>query len=397
MWGLAYKNLLRNKRRTLLTFLILTVAVVYYIVITGMLGGFEEESIKNFIELQSAHIVLYSEDYNEETLEGYIANPSIIEQELKKQPFIRSFTKRLKIVGFLDNGIDQYPVIIVGIDPLSDTTVFKTHEYAESPLDNGIWIGSSIKKHFNVEKGDYLFLNLRGKNGVIVSREVEIKGILKTPDFEINNAHVYININLLREIANFTDEVTEIDILTDNFRKAEFYKNQLISSLNNFKIRSWMEEGADFLSISKTKNAAQSVLLLFIVLIGIIGTANTLLISVFEKTREIGTLKAIGMTDGEIMKLFMSEGLLIGIAGSISGVIIGVLLNWYLVIHGIDWSPFFKDVDIGYKVMGVVKNTWNLKSIIFALVIGPLSTGFASYFPSKRAMKMTPAECLRWV
>jgi len=397
MWKLAFKNLLRDKRRTLLTFGILTVAITYYIVITGMLGGFEEESIRNFIALQSSHMVIRSEDFNEETLEGYIENPWNIENKLEKYPFVKAYTERLKIVGFLDNGIDQYPVVIVGIDPKRDTTIFKTFEYAKTPLNEGIWIGASIKKHFNVEKGDYLFLNMKGKNGVIVSRELEIKGILKTPDFEINNSHVYIDINFLRGMGNFKGEATEINILTDNFNKAEIYKNKLISAFKKLKIGSWMEEGADFLAISRTKNAAQGVLLFFIILIGIIGTANTLLISVFEKTREIGTLKAIGMTDGEVMKLFLSEGFLIGVAGSLSGVIIGVLINWHLVLHGIDWSPFMKDMDIGYKVMGIVKNTWNIKSIIFALFLGPLTTTFASYFPSKRAMKMTPAECLRWV
>ena len=397
MWKLALKNLLRDKRRTLLTFGILTVAITYYIVITGMLGGFEKESIKNFIALQSSHMVIRSEDFNEETLEGYIETPSEIENKLEKYPFIKAYTERLKIVGFLDNGIDQYPVVIVGIDPERDKAVFKTFEYADAPLRDGIWIGSSIKKHFDVKEGDYLFLNMRGKNGIIVSREVEIKSILNTPDFEINNSHIYIDINLLRDMGNFKDEVTQINILTDEFNKAESYKNRLISAFKKFKITSWVDEGADFLAISKTKNATQAVLLFFIILIGIIGTANTLLISVFEKTREIGTLKAIGMTDREVMKLFLSEGVLIGVAGSLSGVIIGILINWYFVVHGIDWSPLLKDMDVGYKVMGIVKNTWNIKSIIVALFLGPLTTIFASYFPSKRAMKMTPAECLRWV
>ncbi|HHF57889.1 MAG TPA: ABC transporter permease, partial [candidate division WOR-3 bacterium] len=83
MWKLAFKNLLRDKRRTLLTFGILTVAITYYIVITGMLGGFEKESIRNFIALQSSHMVIRSEDFNEETLEGYIETPSEIENKLE--------------------------------------------------------------------------------------------------------------------------------------------------------------------------------------------------------------------------------------------------------------------------------------------------------------------------
>ncbi|MEO0278331.1 MAG: FtsX-like permease family protein, partial [candidate division WOR-3 bacterium] len=147
----------------------------------------------------------------------------------------------------------------------------------------------------------------------------------------------------------------------------------------------------------QAKKAAQYVLIFFIILIGIIGTTNTLLIAVFERIREIGTMKAIGMTDSEIMKLFITEGLLIGISGSLFGVLFGVLLNYYFVTYGTNWSALLpKDMNWGYRVSGIIKSSWNITSIWVSMLLGPISTFIASYIPAKRAKNLTPAECLRW-
>lgn len=122
------------------------------------------------------------------------------------------------------------------------------------------------------------------------------------------------------------------------------------------------------------------------------------MIAVFERMREIGTLKAIGMKDSEVMKLFVTEGVLIGVVGSIFGVLLGVIINYLLVKYGIDWSPLLpKDMNFGYRVSGVIKNTWNFKSIWISLILGPISTLIASYLPAKKAKGLLPAECLRWI
>ncbi|MGB9824567.1 MAG: ABC transporter permease [Candidatus Hydrothermia bacterium] len=396
----AFRNLLRHKRRTILTFSILSVGIIYYIVLQGMLDGFEFESIRNFIYLESGHLKITSINYNFETFEGSLSSYVELEKTLRSFQFIKGIAPRLKIVGALDNGVDDYPVIIVGIDPEKDKTVFKINEYVKGTqlTPYGIWIGSVIADKFNVKEGDYLYLTFKGKRGSIVSQEFEIQGIIDCPSFLNNNLLVYANLATIRNIGGFEDDVSEISLLIDDYQKSFLYKKTLEEKLNNVKISTWQEEGQDFLSISQAKKAAQYVLIFFIILIGIIGTTNTLLIAVFERVREIGTLKAIGMTDDEIMTLFVIEGVLIGIAGSLAGVILGVLINYYLVTHGTNWSLLLpKDMNWGYRVSGIIKNSWNITSIWVSLLLGPISTFIASLIPAKRAKKLTPAECLRWI
>jgi len=399
MIKIALKNLLRHKRRTILTFSILTVAIVYYIVIQGLLDGFEYESTKNFINLESAHIRITSQKYSEENLEERIKDYREIFEKLKKFNFIKGMCGRLKVIGTLDNGVDEYPVIITGIDPKKDGEVFGVLNYVEGPLKyEGILIGNVIAEKFKVQKGDYLYLNFRDKNGAFVSKEFEIQEILNTPSFLLNNIQVFVNINILQEIGNFKEEFSEIFLLTDNLNNTSNYKNKIAEVLNNYKVTSWQEEGKDYLSISKTKKNFQVFFIFFIILIGVIGTVNTLMIAVFERIREIGTLKAIGMKDEEIMRMFLIEGFLIGLAGSISGIIFGCIINYFLIKYGIDWSPLLpKDINLGYRVLGRVKSNWNISSILISFILGPISTIIASYFPAKKAKNLTPAECLRWI
>ena len=398
MIKLAFRNLLRTKRRTFLTFSVITFAVMYYIVFAGMLDGVEKDSIHNFISVNSAHIKIFSKEYDENTFTGYIQNPESIETKIKKLPMVKNFTHRLKITGFLDNGKDRFPVLITGIDIEKDKEVFALNKYLKGKnLKNGIWLGSNVAENFNVKEGDSIYLQLIKDNGDIVSKKVKIEGILNTPDMEINNSYAYIPLNKLQKLIGTGNAISEIDIIVLHYKKVERYREEIVKKLNNIKVSTWIEEGQAFLSISKVKSSASSAILLFIVIIGIIGTANTLLISVFERIKEIGTLKSIGMTDGEIMRLFITEGAFIGIIGSSLGLIFGVLINYYLSVKGIDISPLIKDMDIGYKISGIIKSTWNIRSLILAAIMGPLSTIVASYIPARIAKKMTPAECLRWV
>ncbi|RKZ00624.1 MAG: hypothetical protein DRQ10_03845, partial [Candidatus Hydrothermota bacterium] len=303
--GLAFRNLMRHRRRAFLTSAILAAAIGYYIIIDGMLKGFEVESVRNFINLTSGDLKITSSDFNPDNLQGLIENPSRIEQVLDTLRFVVAYTERLKVMGFVDNGLDQYPVVIVGIDSKADSTVFDLFRYADKPLSsNVILIGKNIAKAFGVKSGDFLFVNFRGKNGALVSVEREI-GIVSAPDPAINNSFVFMDINEMRELGGFDSLATEIAVKTVDFRRSDEFKSLMVGVLKGVRVVSWRDEGADFLAISQVKQKAQGVFVFFIILIGIIGTANTVLISVYEKVREIGTLKALGMTDGEVLKLFV--------------------------------------------------------------------------------------------
>lgn len=394
---LAFKNLWRNKRRTILTSSILTFAVTYYIVIAGILDGFEIESLKNLIDLESGHIKITSPNYNEKTFEGRLRDYQDLEKNISRFPFVKGICPRLKVNALMDNGIDEIPVVLVGIHPDKDRNVFNLGGYVSKELNDGVYIGEVLAEKMNLKETDYVFLTFLDKNGSLTSSEFEIKGILKTPSFLINNVYVFINIDYLSEIGGFDNEVSEVFIKTDNFKKVSSYGEILRKHLINYKFTTWIEEGKDFLTVNQVKRVFQWGFVFFIILIGIIGVSNSLVISIYERIREIGTLKAIGMTDKEISTVFVFEGFLIGVIGSFLGLILGGIINYFLVNYGIDWSTLLpRDVNLNYRVIGVVKNSWNILSLIISPIVGSLSGLFAAYLPILTIRKLTPQECLRW-
>ena len=127
------------------------------------------------------------------------------------------------------------------------------------------------------------------------------------------------------------------------------------------------------------------------------GITNTVLMSVLEKRREIGTLKAMGMTDREIEYLFLAEGLIIGVFGCILGVVLGEALNSYFVIVGMDFMKFFKESNsnMGINLIGPAKSMWTLTPVIRSFIICVMASLLSSYIPAKKTLKLQAAEALR--
>jgi hypothetical protein len=117
-------------------------------------------------------------------------------------------------------------------------------------------------------------------------------------------------------------------------------------------------------------------------IIAAVGIINTMLMSVFERVQEIGMMRALGMTDREVLWSFIFEGGAIGFFGAVMGVFIGFVLNCYQIYHGFDWS-LFADMDIGYRVMNVVKGVWNPGAFIFAFLFSVIVPALISIYPSR--------------
>ena len=109
-------------------------------------------------------------------------------------------------------------------------------------------------------------------------------------------------------------------------------------------------------------------------------------------------MKALGMTDGEVQKIFVWEGFLVGVFGAIFGLILGALFMWYFLVKGFDISAFTggdASMDVGYKVMGIVKAKWDIASIVTSMTGCVIASVVASFIPAKKTTELQPAECLR--
>ncbi len=248
--------------------------------------------------------------------------------------------------------------------------------------------------------GDTLFLTFRNKDGFIDSVEVSIGGILFTPDPMVNGSTVFITLEEAKEYLSMNG-VSEISIITKDYKKDKKYIPDLKNELRDYNILSWRELTQGIEAAAKQDEVTTYIFVIFILIIAIVGIINTMLMSVYEKTREIGTLKAMGMTDGEVEGIFVIEGFIIGLLGGLFGLILGALINWYFVEVGYDLTSIVgkqnEGVMASLRLAGVIKATWDIPSFFYGFLISIISSTLASYYPAKKTLLMQPAEALRTV
>ncbi len=404
LFSLSLKNIIRYKKRTILTFLILSFGIAFYIWMDSFIDGLNEQSFDNVINFETSHFKIQNKKYDEDkpfSEDNFMNNFGEVIAALKKETFIESYTTRIKFPAELDNSIDSTPCQVIGIDQAQDKKVFILPEFIEEgSLKPGCaMIGKKLAAGMNVKVGDFIYITFREAKGMFNSIEMEISGIVFSPDPGTNNSTVFINLAEAKEFLN-TGGVTEVAIKTDNRDKYKKYKVALQKSITGYKIQSWIDMSQDFLAISKMKKQFSSIFVFFIIIIALVGIINTMLMSVLEKKREIGTMKALGFTDRDILKLFIFEGAIIGILGSIFGIILSIILNWYFVEHGIDMTTLMEGMgtdNMGYKIIGIAKSTWSIKPMINSIIICVIASVAASYYPAKQATKLQPVECLRTI
>lgn len=400
---LAWKNIFRAKLRTILTFLILSFGIAFYIVMVGMIEGFNVASFRNMIDLETGHVKIRSKQYNADLpfdIEHYFYNTSQLEKKLHSKKFIKGMAKRFYFQPQMDNFRDMTPVIAVGIVPEQDKKVFNLLKYVKKGKlsKNGALIGKTLAKDMKLKLGKSFNLSFKNKPGMYTSMELQVSGIIQAPDPKINMGMVFLNLKEVQDKMKVMG-VSEITLKTDNYKKAGFYSAMLKKQLPAYQVKNWRELSGAFAAMMQTKKKATSFVLFFIVIIALVGIINTILMSVYEKRQEIGTLMAMGMEHKQVKKLFVFEGFIIGILGSILGVILATGFNLYLTSAGIDYSKLMagRGADFGFNVLGVIKSTWEPKAYVYAVFIAIIASILASFYPARKAMKMEPAECLRTV
>jgi ABC-type lipoprotein release transport system permease subunit len=158
----------------------------------------------------------------------------------------------------------------------------------------------------------------------------------------------------------------------------------------------WRVRGADFVALAEAKKSGSSVVLFLVFLIAAVGISNTILMSIFERVRELGMMRALGMKDRSIRILFLMEAAGIGLMGSIGGVILGALANIPLVNKGIDYSELLEQGDMGYRISSIMYGTWDTATFMTAFFIGLFMAVLVAWLPTRRALKLGIPVCLRY-
>lgn len=425
---LAIKNLSRHRMKTVFTVIAVTVAVMLFIFSDSLLLGMDLDSQRNLVNFETGSAKIYSKFYFEKKdelpLYESFGNYQRLLANLEQAGY--NGAPHAVFVGSLMSVDQELPFMFVGIEPELETKVFNYHKYLEGEestfLKNGkfdVILGVKGARDLNVKVGDKVrcavTIDMKDENGRVRYAhqliDLSVRGIVNSPNPKTNGNIAYLPLDILQDEMGIMLEgqITEICIrkvgasdtgLPDDDEDPGIITAKLPEDLpGDLILVGWQEDAKDFLAISRTKNFGNKLILSILLLLSVIGITNTMLMAVFERTKEIGMLRAQGMKDSQVFKLIIFEAGAIGFLGTVIGLILGAGITYLGVEYGLDYTDMIEQMnvdDFGYRVLGIFKGAWNPITMIICFFAGPIVSMIAAFWPALRATKLNIVECLRF-
>jgi putative ABC transport system permease protein len=267
-------------------------------------------------------------------------------------------------------------------------------------------LGAQLARELKLSVGDPVLVTVQTVHDVTNADEYTVAGLVSTPAPEINRGGLFISLDDARELldapAGPGGLVTEVDValpraasLSAALAQGEAAASRLRAVLPAQRIDPIGTLGASYLAVRNAKARYALIPIIIVLVISAVGIVNTILMSVFSRVREIGVLRAYGMTARDIRRLFTLEGLALGLAGSSLGVALGALLNFLLIARGIDMSAYTQSLG-SLPIAGILRGEWNPRTMLIGFLFGIVVSLVAARIPARRAARLEPTDALRF-
>ena len=408
--SLAFKNLTRYKRRTMITAGAIAVGIMMFIMVDSMLAGAEYESVRNLKWYETSSVRIYNEDYweNRFQLPLDISIPDALDVKARLDAAGYTASPRTIFSGDLilnanDFGEDgNIPVTVTAIDPETDFDVF---HFGDTLIDGrflnrgeeAALLGSWLAEDIGAEVGYWITIVTRGNGGFYEAIDLEVVGIVNCPNPNVNRTLIMMPFDTASDYLAMEGAATEINIKLPDSADVEAETEAVSRVINGSGLvaMDWKNMAADYLAIAEAKRGGTGIVLFLIFIIAAVGISNTMLMAIFERIRELGMMRSLGMPDRRIRSAFIVEAAGIGLIGSVLGIILGILVNLYVVNIGFDFGFIMRDMDIGYRIQSVMRGVWNIDTMVLSFFAGTIISTLVAYFPTGRALKMDIPTCLR--
>ena len=404
--NLAWRNVFRHTRRTIITAVAISIGLAARIMIDTLMNGVDKMAATNIIDFETSHLEIFAKGYYREEqffpLDNIIENPGLILDKIKGVKIIRDVAPRIKFQTRINNGIDELPVLGIGVDIEKEKSVFKTAntvvagQFLNAPDD--IVIGTDLARDMNLEIGSYVTIIVKDRHGTYDARDFTVSGLINTGHPLLDSNAAIIRIDIAQQLLAMPGMVTELCVRSRSDNRVIKLKEEIATTIgSDSEVYTWKELNASIFEIQGFKRTMQSMLVLIIVIIAAVGIINTMLMAVMERIPEIGTLRAMGFNNNSIVRMFLYEGGIIGIFGSLLGCLLGFLMSLYLVFYGIDMSGAFGNLDHVYPIQFMFKGEIDYMTILYAFMFGVIVSVVATLLPTRRATTLEPVEALRHV
>ncbi len=405
---IAWRNLLRNKRRTLITGFSVAFGVLLSVTFTASGDYSYTNMINSSATLGFGHLAIEPPGFNDTpSLARRLAGAGEIRGKVMMLPEVENAYVRIMGQAMFASGAKSVGGQVIGIDPAVETSEHNIFirslvegELFADASSRGVLIGRKMSEKLRLSLGKKLIYTLTDRTGDMVSGISRVSGIFSTGEDTVDSSIILLPIDRLRKVLNYDmEEASLISIFIVDQRQAGPLSNrlELLIPGPDREILTWRETQAELAGLIAIDRAGNYLMQFLVGLLIAAGILNTLMMSVMERKREFGMMMAVGMSPRQVIAMVIAESFLIGIIGLLMGVLITSPWYYYMVNVGIDFSGQIGD---DYSTSGVlvdpVMKFRLFRESALAIAAGVFSlTMIAGIYPAFKAGSTPPVDSIR--
>jgi putative ABC transport system permease protein len=409
LFKIAIRNLIRYKRRTLLTSTLIAIGVLFVLVFIAASGSFKNLIIGQITDSMLGHLQVHKRGYMASidslplTLNLNAKTIKKLERAIKEIPEIEAYSPRIKFGGMFSNFVESSNIRVNGVYPekeIASIPLFLSRiNKGERAIKKGeILIPELLATGLKVKVGDAVVVIATNRDGSVNGKQFKVGGIIESVTGP-GGRDGYIHIEDAMEILRMDElEISEVAVRVKDFSKLDSVSNNLNRMLSQnlnkqgkpvFDVRTW-EKLSPFYNIARMIDIMTIFIKIMLIAIVLISIMNVMVMAVYERIREIGTIAAIGTMPEKILSLFLIEGFSLGITGIIVGNLLALIVVFLMNIIEITFN-------FGRQTGFILAPELKAGNILFVSIAVIIVSVLAALQPAFKASRMEPVEALRHV
>jgi ABC-type lipoprotein release transport system permease subunit len=403
---LAWRNIWRHRRRTVIIVLAMALSLSMMMFYDGLMDGFNNAIAGNAVRVLGGNIQVHAAGYREKVDSNPLLplkNDAAVVKAALAQPNVIAAARRIQTSGLITNHEGSFSMSIIGIEPQAEAPVSLIAEhvvdgrYLQPDDQDSVLVGKGLADALALKVGDRVTMVGSDIHKQNRQRTMTVVGIYDIGIPSMEKATSYISLAEAQDLFGLSGQSTEVQITLKSVGTENAVVAALTPQLLGYEVESWAKNYPELSNAVGRKNIVMDIFSIIIVMIAGIGILNLLLMAIYERTREIGLLGAMGLKPHQIATSFILEGIMIGFVGVIAGVAMGLAINLSLMRVGMDYSQFAGVTDYMALISGRVYPTLGVSKLFMRAMIMLVIAALAALIPASLASRREPADALHQV
>ena len=406
---LALRNVGRNRRRSLLACISVGISLMVIVFLQGWMSGIMESFVKNSTKNDTGHLRIATKKFEEKyrflPVTDNVRDPqkiiAMIENDKRIAGKIALITERISFGVLLSRGPNAKSAMALAGDPekekrllLLQKSIVPGGRYIEGPRE--LIMGSSLAKSLKYRVGDTVRVMTSGSDWALHLKKFVVVGLFKTGLLGLDDMVFQIRLDDARDLLRMEDEAQQVVVMLRDYREADNVAGYLRAKISDttLSVTSWTKIGDTYATIRLIGNVYNWIFVI-IALLGAFIISNIMMMVVMERRKEIGILKSMGVSGREVLFMFLTEGALLGFAGSLAGAVLGFAFVVALHFHGIDMTAFMSRVDL--PLDNVIYPRLSIVNLVKSIGLGVILAAGVSLLPARQAARMNAVDAIKSV